>query len=272
MNKIAVLGPKNTFSDVCYKKFVEITRIELSAVYFKTVKQVVEAGSDIGYALLPFENTLEGYVQQHMDLLLSSDLKIDCELTLPIDFDFVYKKSFKCANLYVQYATKNQCLRFLEQHPELNITITDSNIESYDRYLKDANGAAIIPKHLSTDKAPKITSVTDEKQNHTRFLILSKKEAGLKKYHDKEEFKVSLVVTPFSDRPGLLFDILKAFSYRQVNLISIMSRPTKKQIGMYHFFIELLSDEAKYTDVTNVLDDLKNAFDLKVLGIYQVII
>ena len=152
MEKIAVLGPKNTFSDVCYQKFIDITKKELNAVYFQTVKQVVEAGSDIGYALLPIENTLEGYVQQHMDLLLNSDLKIDCELTLPIDFDFVYKDSFECANLYVQYATKNQCLKFIEAHPRFNITITDSNVESYERYLKDDNGAAIIPKHLSTGR------------------------------------------------------------------------------------------------------------------------
>ena len=79
-------------------------------------------------------------------------------------------------------------------------------------------------------------SVTDEKQNQTRFLVLSKKEVVLEKYLPKPDFKVSLVITPFSDRPGLLFDILKAFSNRQVNLISIMSRPTKKLIGTYHFF------------------------------------
>jgi prephenate dehydratase len=230
---------------------------------------VIEEGIKCGYAILPFENTLDGYVQHHMDLLLKSGLKIEAEMSVQITFDFVYKD--KAKNLYVQYVTKNQCLDFIEMHPEMKIIITDSNVESYERYHTDPLGAAIVPHHLVQKDDLVIREVADEKDNHTRFLILKKDELELKKYHTLDPFKVSLVITPFKDRPGLLFDILKSFAEHHVNLISIMSRPTKKRLGTYHFFIELMSDSTSYRVVQSILEKLKHEFDVNILGLYQVL-
>jgi prephenate dehydratase len=50
-----------------------------------------------------------------------------------------------------------------------------------------------------------------------------------------------------------------------------MSRPTKKQMGNYHFFIELLSADTQYETIILVIENLKKDFDVKVLGIYQVL-
>ncbi|HAX03725.1 MAG: hypothetical protein A2Y45_08600 [Tenericutes bacterium GWC2_34_14] len=267
MNKIAILGPKRTYSDVCFQQFCVKTNQEIHPYYFNTIHQVVMKGSELGYAILPFENTLDGYVQHHMDLLLKSGLKIDAEINLPITFDFVYKEAAK--HLYVQYVTKNQCLDFIESHKDLKIFITDSNVESYEKYRDDPFGAALVPHHLIEGHELVIGDVADEKENQTRFLIVSQKKPELKRYIDKESFKVSIVITPYKDRPGLLFDLLKSFAEENVNLISIMSRPTKKQLGTYHFFIELLSSQSSYRVVISILDELKKDFDVNVLGVYQ---
>ena len=271
MKKIAILGPTKTYSDLCYHQFVGQTGLSLEPVYFKNMQQVISHATTFSYAIMPFENTLEGYVQPHMDLLLDSGLAIDCELRLPIDFDFVYKGDMATGNLYVQYATKNQCLKFIEQYPNLKVIITESNVDSYHQYQADPSGNAIVPSHLTQASDLTLKGVADESHNHTRFLVLKNQSVSLKRYQPKLEFKVSLVITPYQDRPGLLYDILKEFSSHSVNLISIMSRPTKKQMGNYHFFIELLSADTQYETIILVIENLKKDFDVKVLGIYQVL-
>jgi len=162
-------------------------------------------------------------------------------------------------------------LKFIETYPDLKVIITDSNVESYHQYQDDPNGKAIVPSHLTTKNDASEKEVADELHNHTRFLILSQKALSLTKYQPKAAFKVSLVITPYQDRPGLLYDILKEFSSASVNLISIMSRPTKKAMGNYHFFIELLSTDTQYEIVSHVIQTLKLTFDVKVLGIYQML-
>ena len=41
----------------------------------KRFMRLWKKGLDTDYTILPFENTLEGYVQTHMDLLINSELK-----------------------------------------------------------------------------------------------------------------------------------------------------------------------------------------------------
>lgn len=269
MMKIAVLGPRNTYSDICQKEYQFKTNQELSPLYFRSIKEVMSQGENIDYAIIPIENTLEGYVQSHLDLLFSSGLHIDAEIKLPIQFDYVYKKNPK--KIYVQYVTKNQCLNFLETNLDKRIILTESNTESYNEYLNHKEVAAIVPRHLVDNTDSVIKSVSDETDNHTRFLILKNSPLDLKVYHPDEPYKVSIVITPKEDRPGLLHEILEKFSESKINLISIMSRPTKKKIGTYHFFLEFMAEVTTHEVVLNVLNELRNDFDIRILGMYQIL-
>lgn len=269
MNKIAILGPKNTYSDLCYQVFKTKTNQELEPIYLQSIKQVIEYGESFGYAILPFENTLEGYVQSHMDLLFNSTLHVDSEVKVDIHFDYVFKPNSK--RIYVQYVTKNQCLNFLEKHLDLEVILTESNVESYNKYLNDIEAAAIVPRHLVNETDQNIPNVSDELDNHTRFLILKNKPLSLKVYKHNEPYKVSLVITPIEDRPGLLHEILEAFADAKINLISIMSRPTKKKMGNYHFFLEFMADLHTQVLVESVMKQLKYHFDIRLLGMYQIL-
>ena len=41
------------------------------------------------------------------------------------------------------------------------------------------------------------------------------------------------------DRPGALFSILEEFARREINLTRIESRPSRKGLGDYYFYIDL---------------------------------
>jgi prephenate dehydratase len=270
-NRIAVLGPGNTYSDVACDVFTSRTGMTLEKTYHRTIEEVVAAVSACGRGVLPFENTLEGYVQRHMDLLLGHGICIEAELRLPIAFDLLSRLPLERVDrLFVQYVAEDQCLAFLRSRPGIAIVRTQNNVETVDRYLSDPFSAAIVPHHLATGiEAVLRFDVTDESSNQTRFLIVRSGEAGFARYVSGAPAKVSLVIEPVEDRPGLLFDILRTFAENRINLISIMSRPTRRQIGTYRFFIDLECDEKDIGFVEGVLRDLRRRFTILVLGIYQ---
>lgn len=268
MDKIAVLGPKDTYSDEASKQFMSQIGLLLQVIYYDDVKTAVNSVMlDNQYAVLPFENTLDGYIGQHMDLLVENHLSIVKELLLKIEFDYV-SLCDKPKRLYVQYVTKNQCQAFIKKLGDIEIITTESNILSLHKALKDSESAAIIPSHISNRQTfvKQIKQVTDISENYTRFLIVEKK--SVIKIASSHKLKVTLVITVKNDKPGLLYEILSEFAKREISLISIMSRPTKKEIGKYHFFMELLIVEQK-EDMLNKIDAIRALYDINIIGIYE---
>lgn len=49
-----------------------------------------------------------------------------------------------------------------------------------------------------------------------------------------------MLVTLPEDFPGALHQVLSAFAWRKLNLSRIESRPTKKKLGTYYFYIDVL--------------------------------
>jgi prephenate dehydratase len=72
------------------------------------------------------------------------------------------------------------------------------------------------------------------------------------------------------DRPGSLLAILQEFAARAINLAKLESRPTKRALGQYCFFIDFeghICDEI----VADCLKNLAaNQADVKVIGSYPV--
>ena len=73
-----------------------------------------------------------------------------------------------------------------------------------------------------------------------------------------------------ADKPGALQMILSEFAYAGINLTMLQSRPTKKQLGDYMFFVEL-DGSMHDIDVQTALDCLRLKLrEVKVLGSYPV--
>jgi prephenate dehydratase len=221
--------------------------------------------------ICPVENTLDGYIGVHMDLIIKHQFNILSEIHMPISFCFVShvnKEDIK--KIYVQYAAKNQCLDFLDGFKDKEIIVMDSNVYAYQAYLDDPYSSAIIPRHLAHENEVIYEQIQDEKDNYTRFLVMSEKRFNQSK-NINETFKVSLVISPKIDRPGLLFDIIKVFKENQINMTSIISRPTKKKLGTYHFYLELEGKGQDIKMIDQVIDELQHEFPVISLGVYSVL-
>ncbi|HPJ30526.1 MAG TPA: ACT domain-containing protein, partial [Methanothrix sp.] len=76
--------------------------------------------------------------------------------------------------------------------------------------------------------------VQDSDQNVTRFAVVGRELAG-----PTGRDKTSLAVYLERAEPGALWEVLGEFARRKINLTKIESRPSKRGLGDYYFFIDL---------------------------------
>ena len=272
--KIAVLGPEGTFTDLAARKYMGAIDFDGERVYCTSMRKTFEAVTmgACRYGVIPIENTLDGFVQIILDLLAQTGLKIIHELVIPIRFAFVSNCEAieDVEEVYVQFKSHNQCSNFLEQFSEDHIVTTASNSYSYQHVVDGGpKTGAIIPMHmLSYGKsfAHEIEDVADSIDNHTRFIVISKylnEEVDI-----TQKWKTSFVVGGENDRPGLLADIIGHLGQSDVNMISIMSRPTKVGLGNYNFFIDIDGCYQKDVQVREAIAHVLEKYDIQILGSY----
>ena len=107
------------------------------------------------------------------------------------------------------------------------------------------------------------SDIEDNKDNKTRFVFV-----GNSIQPKTGSDKTSIVCFLKQDRPGSLFNILKEFADRDINLTRLESRPAKKDLGDYVFSIDLdghLHDKEVYAAI-DVLR--KTVYLVKILGSY----
>jgi prephenate dehydratase len=268
---IAYLGPEGTFSEVAALSLGLPEMKSRSCVSIAEVFEAVERGkADIG--VVPIENSIEGSVVATLDaLVFDSSLEIQQELVLDIRFALVASPGTALADITSVVAhpqASGQCRRWLERHlPGRPVSAANSNAEAVATAASTPGTAALGPALAAGiyDAEVLEDDVQDYAGNQTRFVVIGR---GLRTRtgHDK----TSLALFMKRDKPGALLMILSEFAYGDINLTKIQSRPTKRQLGDYMFFVDLeghVDDE----HVRLALDCLRLKLrEVKVLGSYPV--
>ena len=105
--------------------------------------------------------------------------------------------------------------------------------------------------------------IQDGIDNVTRFVIVGR-ENSLPTGRDK----TSLAIYLQGDKPGALYNILKEFAERNINLTRIESRPSRRYLGDYYFFIDL-EGHIRDLEVNDALSAIESKSTIvKVLGSY----
>lgn len=268
MKKMAVLGPEGTYCDVAANKY----KNEYEIVYFPSILKTALALNEGMEAVLPFENTLDGFVMETLDNLINSGCQIIEQNKLPISFSFVSNKKInEVEEVFVQFKAYGQCIHFFSEN-NFKVNITESNMMSLEEILsKDGNVGAIVPTHTIQNYKFKcvIKDIADSIHNETRFIHIGK----IKNSYLEHDLRASLALSSLEDKPGLLFSILDTFNNYNFNLKAILSRPRKDIIGKYIFYIEIELKDNDLTKFETLLEELNNSSEVKVqlLGIYNAI-
>jgi prephenate dehydratase len=251
--RIALLGP-GTFSEVSCQHF--LGKNEFDYISFKLISDVFAAvvSGEVEYGVIPIENTLEGSVSLHVDLLVHDvDLPIRAEWVYPIDMNLTgyppadenkdTENPFAHIRKVLSYhVVPAQCTNFMKKYLSgaefEQVSSTAEAIRLAAQY-KDPSIAAIGP--LAAALLYEIPVLAGEIQNHknnmTRFILIGKEVPELKAVDTK---KTTILITLPDDHPGALHQALSAFAWRKINLSKIESRPTKKKLGNYYFYIDIV--------------------------------
>lgn len=236
---IAYLGPEATYThQAALSKF----GVSLDFQAMKTIPDVfakVEEGS-ADYGVIPIENSTEGAVFHSMDMLAESKLHICSQIYLPIKHCLISNASLSEINeVRSKDQALGQCREWLRKHlngvPLVDVVSTAEAV----RYAQTNKGAAAVASELSAYHYGvniQERDIQDRDDNVTRFLVIGKTKADpLGNGLDKTSLVISL-----RDECGALEKALHAFSSRGINLSKIESRPSRKKVWNYVFFIDLI--------------------------------
>jgi prephenate dehydratase len=275
VTRVGFLGPHGTFAEEAL-----LTQPDLAAaeqVALRTVPHVITAveqgGVDVG--LVPLENSIEGTVAVTLDTLaFDTDLLIQREVDLPVSLHLCARPGTKLADVRTVISHPNplgQCRSWLAAKlPDADLVAANSTAEAAaqvaaatDRAdlasIGTAYGADLVRLEVLASE------IEDHPENETRFVLVGHGVPGATG-HDK----TSVVCFQREDRPGSLLAILQEFAARAINLSKLESRPMKRTLGHYCFFIDFdghISDEV----VADCLKNLHaNQAEVKFLGSYPV--
>lgn len=265
--RIGALGPEGSYSEKAALLWSK-TRPGASLVYFPDFDAVLDAvqAGNVEAGIVPVENSLEGAVTVVMDLLLRLDVVIVGEVNLPIRHCLVGRGEGDIKVILSHPQALAQCRQYLREHyPNAEVRTTGSTSHAARLAQEFPEMAAIAGQETAERYGLTILAreIQDASDNVTRFIVTGREGIAA-----TGRDKTSLIIYLDKDRPGALFSILEEFAGRSINLTRIESRPSRKGLGDYYFYIDLeghMHDRA----VGGAIDAIKEkAAMIRVLGSY----
>lgn len=273
---IAHLGPRGTYSEqaaLAYQSWLATQgQNDTNLQAFPSILQAIQAAAwdEVEVVIVPIENSIEGTVAVTLDALWQLDtLRIQQALVLPIRHTLITQAEQPAAiqTIYSHPQALGQCQQWIARHcPAATLIPTRSTTESLE-HLEDSPTTAAIASEWAARlyQLPILArSINDQPDNCTKFWILSKTDSQQGHY-------TSLGFSLPVNAPGSLLRPLEIFADANINLSRIESRPTKRSLGEYLFFLDLeASLDADHTQ--KALQALKDCTEtLKLFGSYTVI-
>jgi prephenate dehydratase len=246
-----------------------------SASVFDAIVAVREGDAD--RALVPFENSIEGAVTAALDTLAfdAGGVTLVGEYDLPIRHALIARSELPLDEIDVVMShpqASAQCARFLRENlPRAEVRAAPSTAEAVRTVAESdepwaALGAESAARHYGA--AVLRHGVEDEADNITRFVWVAPEgtmPAG------SGPWRTSLVFAELGeDHPGALVDALQVFSDRQINLTRIESRPLRRGLGRYQFFLDM-EGAANDEPLADAIESLRSkAESVRVLGSWPI--
>lgn len=241
-SRIAYLGPAGTFTEQAVRLWDPDGRHEAwPAPSVPTAIAALRAG-EVGAAVVPFENSVEGSVPATLQgLLEAGDVRITAEVLVEVQF-----------SLLARPGTTLDAVRVVATHPH-------AAAQTRDWLERTLPGAKVVPE-ASTARAAQLVGegqydaavaapgaaqayglvalaegVADREGAVTRFVVL---QEGMPVPAPTGADRTTLVALIWQNRPGALLELLEQFAMRGVDLSRLESRPTGEGLGEYCFWID----------------------------------
>lgn len=271
---IAHLGPSGTYAEaaaLAYANWLSQMGQEALLCPYPSIAQSLRATAQgqAHLAVVPVENSIEGSVAMTLDTLWQLDtLQIQQALVLPISHALLSGAEDLAAirTVYSHPQAIAQCQGWLERFlPSVQLIACNSTTEALEHLDEDRTSAAIASTRAAQlYNLPVLAHpINDYPDNCTRFWV-----AGLQPSTGGTH--TSLAFSVPANVPGALVKPLQVFASRGINLSRIQSRPTKRSLGDYLFFIDLEADASLPSVQSAIAELAEHTETLKIFGSYKI--
>ncbi|HQC41988.1 MAG TPA: prephenate dehydratase [Verrucomicrobiota bacterium] len=262
---VAYLGPEATFThQAALRRFG-------SSLTYSPLKTVADVFAEVSkgradYGVAPVENSTEGVVNNTLDMLVDTDLKIVAQIMMGIRQCLIgLGKKEDIRRIYSHPQAIAQCRFWIQRSlPHAEIVETSSTTRAAELATSDPSSAALAGALAAETYDLDILedNVQDSQANFTRFLVLGR-QCPPRTGKDRSSLMISV-----PDRVGALFEALEPFTKAKVNMTRIESRPNKRKAWEYYFFLDV-EGHTEDPQVAEAIAELeKRGAYVKILGSY----
>ena len=239
--RIAFLGPAGTYGEQAAIRLAALEQIAspqlLPQVGIRAVvKALAEGRCDA--AVVPVENSVEGGVTACLDALWEHpELRVVRALVLPIRHALLGSGPLEGVSEVLSHPQAlAQCSQWLADRLPTALQLPTSSTAEAARMVAGSRfRAAVASLQAAQEHGLEVLAypINDVAGNCTRFLWLGRGDRSL------EGPLASLAFSLHANQPGALLEALACFAHRGLNMSRIESRPSKREMGEYIFFVDL---------------------------------
>ena len=269
--RIGYFGPAGTYTQEAMLASVAQLGIGVEEVALPTIYDTVMAvhDGDVERGLVPIENSMEGSVNATLDALAHDTERVEIvgEVVMPIRHCLIARTelALDAIEVVVSHPQANaQCARFIrEALPRARVMAGSSTAEAVRTVAGHDGPWAALGNRTAAERYGCVVlrgGVEDQEGNETRFVWLARGDGsgadgealGTGAGADSEALgdrggppagaphKTAIVFWGAgTERPGWLVACLSEFAQRGINLTRIESRPRRRGLGSYMFFVDL---------------------------------
>ncbi len=261
--KVAFMRPEGGYAQVAVRtQFGESAQLVAADTVPSCLDEVTRRRCD--YAVIPIESSHKGPIHESLEELAATDLLIVAKIEVPAvlslmrsagdeaDFDTIY--AFPRHRVAAQ--------RALALRSGVVVEEAASPLAAARSVLDRPRSAAILPQATGEQMGLSLvqSNVGDCADLRLRFGVVSARPTW------RSGDDMTALLFGAHDEPGALFDALKHFSERGINLKSIQSRPMPGHPWTYQFYVEV-SGHVTDRSLVTALDAIKRETRfVKVLG------
>lgn len=239
--RLAYLGPVGTYGEQAAKQLATLADLDAELIPKPGIQAVIRslAEGDCEAAVVPVENSVEGGVTSCLDALWQyPDLAICRGLVLPIRHALLGSGPLQGISEVLSHPQAlAQCPQWLANHLPGALQLPTSSTAEAARLVRGSRfRAAIASLEAAREHGLEVIAypINDVAGNCTRFLLLRRQSPV-----PVDGPHASLAFSLQANRPGALLEALGCFANEGLNMSRIESRPSKRSMGEYIFFVDL---------------------------------
>lgn len=254
--RVAIVGPEGGF---CHQSaldaFGATTQTVETANAAEALSEVIR--SRVAFAMIPFESSSEGFSQPSLMALAETDLVLVGERFASATYSLMSLAGDKAQieKVYMTAAAHAACQRFLDAElPRASIIDVRSPRVAAELAKEAASSAAVVPERAGRAAGLDVLrpNVGDAAEARNRYGIAGLRPAP-RSGHD-----ISCLLFSTDNQPGSLYDTLRHFAERGINLRKLQSLPARRDGFEYIFYVEI-SGHASDRAVVTAIEAIKRS-------------